>query len=167
MNNAVFSKTMENVRNYVNVQYVMRWDGRYDVDAMIVKPNFHRNVFSRNLIAIKMQKLEMKFDKPIYQISWVCVSSDISKCLYEFHHEYMLPLFHEKLCIPTRIVLFITSSETMFTLLWNAISIDSIRAIDSAYDSASANIRCTKKFWAFFVKFNLYTYVIVRKWLAA
>jgi len=26
---------MENVRNHVNVQLVMRWDGRYGVEAMI------------------------------------------------------------------------------------------------------------------------------------
>jgi len=39
-NNAVFGKIMENVRNHVNVQLVMRWDGRYDVKAMIAKPNF-------------------------------------------------------------------------------------------------------------------------------
>ena len=95
MNNMVFGKIMENVRNYIyiNVQYIMRWDGRYDVDAMIVKPNFHRSVFSRNLVAIKMLKLEMKFDKPIYQISWVYVSSDISKtCLYEFPRVHVIAL---------------------------------------------------------------------------
>ena len=36
----------------------------------------------------------MKFDKPIYV--GMCIL-DISKvCLCEFHHEYMLPLFHDK-----------------------------------------------------------------------
>jgi len=44
MNNAVFG-TMENVRNHVNVQLVMRWDGRYGVEAMIVKPSFQKHFF--------------------------------------------------------------------------------------------------------------------------
>jgi len=62
---------------------------------MIVKLNFHsRSVFSKNLVAIEMRKLEVKFDKPIY-VS-MCIL-DISKtCLYEFHREYMLPLYREK-----------------------------------------------------------------------
>jgi len=67
MNNAVFDKTMENVRNHVSVQLVTRWDGRYGAEAMLAKPNFHnRSVFSENLVAIEIHKLEMKFDKPIY-----------------------------------------------------------------------------------------------------
>ena len=63
--------------------------------AMIAKPNFHsRSVFTENLIVIEMRKLEVKFDKPIYM--GMCIL-DISKvCLYEFHHEYMLPLFRDK-----------------------------------------------------------------------
>jgi len=36
-------------------------------EAMIAKPNFHsRSVFSENLVAIEMRKLEMKFNEPIY-----------------------------------------------------------------------------------------------------
>jgi len=52
------------------------------VEAIIAKPNFHnRSVFSENLVAIEMCKLEMKFDE-LYIL-------DISKTrLYEFHHEY-------------------------------------------------------------------------------
>ncbi|XP_077280696.1 uncharacterized protein LOC143907685 [Temnothorax americanus] len=95
MNNAVFGKTMENVRNHVDVRLVTHWEGRYGAEAMIVKPNFHsRSVFSENLVAIEIQKLEVKFDKPIYV--GMCIL-DISKtCLYEFYHEYMLPLYRDK-----------------------------------------------------------------------
>ena len=62
---------------------------------MIAKPNFHsRSVFSKNLIAIEMRKLEVKFNKPIYV--GMCIL-DISKiCLYEFHYEYMLPLYRDR-----------------------------------------------------------------------
>ena len=65
MNNAIFGKTMENVHNHFNVQLVMRWDGRYSIETMIAKPNFHsRSVFSENMVEIEMRKV--KFDKPIY-----------------------------------------------------------------------------------------------------
>ncbi|XP_025157491.1 uncharacterized protein LOC112589826 [Harpegnathos saltator] len=70
MNNAVFGKTMENVRNHVDVKLLTKWDGRYGAEAMIARPNFHsRSVFSENLIAVELRKLEVKFNKPIYRYS--------------------------------------------------------------------------------------------------
>ncbi|XP_050464322.1 uncharacterized protein LOC126858215 [Cataglyphis hispanica] len=94
MNNAVFGKTMENVRNHVNVKLLTKWDGRYGAEAMIAKPNFHsRSVFSENLVPVELRKLEVIFNKPI--CVGMCIL-DISKvCLYEFHHEYMLPLYRD------------------------------------------------------------------------
>ncbi|XP_071573140.1 uncharacterized protein [Temnothorax nylanderi] len=51
------------------------------------------SVFSENLIAVELRKLEVKFDKPIYV--GMCIL-DLSKvCLYEFHHEYMSPLYRD------------------------------------------------------------------------
>ncbi|XP_070170952.1 uncharacterized protein [Polyergus mexicanus] len=95
MNNAVFGKTMENVRNHSNVRLVTRWDGRYGAEAMIAKPNFHnRSVFAEDLVAVELRKLEVKFNRPIYV--GMCIL-DISKIrLYEFHYEYMLPLYRDK-----------------------------------------------------------------------
>ena len=64
MNNVVFGKTMENVRNH-KIKLITKWDRRYGVEAMIAKPNFHsHSVFAENLI--EMRKLEVKFNKPIY-----------------------------------------------------------------------------------------------------
>ncbi|XP_025072884.1 uncharacterized protein LOC112552215 [Pogonomyrmex barbatus] len=68
MNNAVFGKTMENVRNHVDVKLLTKWDERYGAKAMIAKPNFHsRSVFAENLIAVELRTLEIKFNKPIYR----------------------------------------------------------------------------------------------------
>ncbi|XP_025163607.1 uncharacterized protein LOC112590645 [Harpegnathos saltator] len=95
MNNAVFGKTMENVRNHVDVKLLTKWDGRWGAEAIVAMPNFHsRSIFSENLVAVELRKLEVKFNKPIYV--GMCIL-DISKtCLYEFHHEYMSPLYREK-----------------------------------------------------------------------
>ncbi|KAL6416485.1 hypothetical protein ACFW04_013440 [Cataglyphis niger] len=95
MNNAVFGKTMENVRNHSDVRLATRWDGRYGAETMIAKPNFHsRSVFAEDLIAVELRKLEIKFYKPIYV--GMCIL-DISKIrLYKFHYEYMLPLYQDK-----------------------------------------------------------------------
>jgi len=77
MNNAVFGKIMENVRNHVDNKME-----RYGAEAMIAK--FHSRSAFANLIAVEMRKLEIKFDKSIYV--GMCIL-DISKiCLYEFHH---------------------------------------------------------------------------------
>jgi len=95
MNNAIFSKTMENVRNHIDVKLLTKWDGRYGAETMIAKPNFYsRSVFSENLIAVELRKLKVKFNKPIYVE--MCIL-DLSKiCLYEFHYEYMFPLYRDK-----------------------------------------------------------------------
>ncbi|XP_011646532.1 uncharacterized protein LOC105433082 [Pogonomyrmex barbatus] len=63
MNNAVFGKTMENVRDYVDVRLVTCWDGRYGTEALIAKPNFHSSsVFDENLMAVELRKLEVQFN---------------------------------------------------------------------------------------------------------
>ncbi|XP_071635068.1 uncharacterized protein [Temnothorax longispinosus] len=86
------------VIHYRNLQqcmcHVTKWKGRYGAEAMIARPNFHSSsVFSENLVAIELRKLEVKFDKPIYV--GMCIL-DLSKvCLYEFHHDYMSPLYRD------------------------------------------------------------------------
>ncbi|XP_070151119.1 uncharacterized protein [Polyergus mexicanus] len=92
MNNAVFGKTMQIVRNHSKVRLVTRWNGRYGAEAMIAKPNFHsRSVFAEDLVAVKLRKLEIKFNKSVYV--GMCIL-DVSKIrLHEFHYEYMLPLY--------------------------------------------------------------------------
>jgi len=91
MNNAIFSNTMENMCDRIHVKLLTKWESKYSAEAMIAKPNFHScSVFSENLVAIELRKLEVKFDKSIRVHPY-------PRCLYEFHHEYMAPLFREKM----------------------------------------------------------------------
>ncbi|XP_070522397.1 uncharacterized protein [Cardiocondyla obscurior] len=76
MNNAVFGKTMENVRNHVDVRLVTHWEGRFGAEALIAKPNFHsRSIFAENLVAIEMHKLAVKFNKT--NLCWYVYSRHI------------------------------------------------------------------------------------------
>ena len=76
MNNSVFGKTMENIRNRVDIKLV---NDKKQAEKLSAKPNFnHCNIFSRNLVAIHMKKAELKFDKPVYL--GMCIV-DLSKTL--------------------------------------------------------------------------------------
>ena len=60
MNNSVFGKTMENIRNRVNIKLVT---DKIKAEKLAAKPNFkHCNIFNENLIAIHMKKTFLMFD---------------------------------------------------------------------------------------------------------
>ncbi len=64
MNNSVFGKTMENVRNRVNVKLVTN---KTSLNKLVKKPNYVRvNEFHENLVAVHMEKTTNKLCKPIY-----------------------------------------------------------------------------------------------------
>ena len=63
MNNSVFRKTMENVRNHRDIKLVTTNQRR---NQLASEPNYHTTkYFSENLIAIKMNKTKVKMNKPI------------------------------------------------------------------------------------------------------
>ena len=52
MNNAIFGKIMEIVRNNVDIKLLTKWDG---AEVITAKLNFHNhNIFAENLIAIEL-----------------------------------------------------------------------------------------------------------------
>ena len=64
MNNAVFGKTMENVRKHKDIKLVTTDKRR---NQLVSEPNYHAiKCFSENLVAIQMKKTKVKMNKPIY-----------------------------------------------------------------------------------------------------
>ena len=96
MNNAVFGKTMENVRKQRDIKLVTTDKRRNQLTS---EPNYHTTkYFSGNLMAIEMKKIKLKMNKPIYLGMSIL---DISKTLmYEFWYDYIKPKYHDraKLC---------------------------------------------------------------------
>ena len=96
MNNAVFGKTMENMRKHRDIKLVTTDKRR---NQLVAEPNYHTTKwFSENLLAIEMKKTKVKMNKPIYLGLSIL---EISKTLmYEFWCDYMKPKYGDnvKLC---------------------------------------------------------------------
>ena len=96
MNNAVFGKTMENVRKHGDIKLVTTDKKR---SKLVSEPNYHTmNYISENLSIIEMRRTKVKMKKPIYLGLSIL---EISKLLmYEFWYDYMKRKYGDnvKLC---------------------------------------------------------------------
>ena len=92
MNNSVFGKTMENIRNRVNVKLV---NNEEKARKLIAKPNYTGyNILSENLISVHMKKTSLVMNKPVYL--GACIL-DLSKTImYDFHYNYIKPMYKDK-----------------------------------------------------------------------
>ena len=64
MCNAVYGKSMEQVRNHRDIRVVTTDKKKYQ---LVSEPNYHTTKqFSEDVIAIEMKKIELKMNKPIY-----------------------------------------------------------------------------------------------------
>ncbi len=91
MNNAVFGKTMENVRRRVNVKLVT---SESQLNKLVKKPYYKGvNIFSENLVAVHMERTVIRLTKPIYLGMSIL---DLSKMLmYDFHYGYIKPKYSD------------------------------------------------------------------------
>ena len=92
MNNSVFGKTMENIRNRVDIRLVTR---ESQAKKLTCKPSYqHHTIFSKNLAAVHMKKTSLYFNKPVYLGMSIL---DLSKTLmYDFHYNYIKPKYGER-----------------------------------------------------------------------
>ena len=93
MNNSVFGKTMENIRNRVNVKLVNTEERLKKLSA---KPNLKSppKIFSENLASVHLKKTSLTMNKPVYL--GMCIL-DLSKTImYDFHYQYIKPKYGEK-----------------------------------------------------------------------
>ena len=113
MNNSVFGKTMEIIRNHKDMKLVTS-DKKYL--KYVMKPNFKDgHPFSKHLFIVEMGKSDIKMNKPVYLGQAIL---DLSKTLmYEFHYDYMRPKYGSKvkLCyIDTESFLYEVETEDFY-----------------------------------------------------
>ena len=89
MNNSVFGKTMENIRNRVNVKLV---DAGEQFKKLAAKPNYNgRKIFNENLVSVHMKKTSLTMNKPVYLGMSIL---DLSKIImFDFHYKYIKPKY--------------------------------------------------------------------------
>ena len=92
MNNSVFGKTMENIRNRVNVKLV---NTQERLRKLAAKPNYKGcKIFSENLVSVHLKKTSLTMNKPVYL--GMCIL-DLSKTImYDFHYNYIKPKYENK-----------------------------------------------------------------------
>ena len=93
MNNSVFGKTMENIRNRVDVKLV---NTKEKLRKLVAKPNLKSppKIFSENLVSVHMRKTSLLMNKPVYL--GMCIL-DLSKTImYDFHYNYIKSKYEDK-----------------------------------------------------------------------
>ena len=92
MNNAVFGKTMENVRKHRDIKLITTERRR---NYLVSEPNYHTTkFFTKNLLAIEMKKTKILMN------THVCLGLSILELskilLHEFWYDYAKPKYGEK-----------------------------------------------------------------------
>ena len=113
MNNSLFGKTVENIRNRVDVR--VRTSEK-SAEKLVPKPNYERTtIFSEDLIAVHMKKTELVFNKLVYFGMSIL---DISKTLmYDFKYGdncKLLMTDTDSLMYEVKTEAFTKTSEKMF-----------------------------------------------------
>ena len=92
MNNAVFGKTMENVRKHQDIKLVKTDCKR---NKLVSEPNYHTTKLTEeNLSIIEMKKVKVKLNKPIYL--GMCILEISKTTMYQFWYDYVKNKYGDK-----------------------------------------------------------------------
>ena len=92
LNNAIYGKIIENVRNVILVKLV---NNEKDYLKNTSKPGYmSHKIFGNNLVAIRKSKLALKLNKPAH--TGMCILELSKVLMYEFHYDYIKNKFENK-----------------------------------------------------------------------
>ena len=136
INNAVFGKTMENVRKHRAIKLVTTEERR---NYLVSEPNYHTTkIFTEHLLAIeKKRRKEILLNKPWY-VGFLIF--ELSKILiYQFWHDYVKPKYNKKakLCyMDTVLYGFIVYIKTDY--IYEDIAED----VETRFDTSNYELEC-------------------------
>ena len=94
MNNSVFGKTMENLRNRVDVKIVRDWEND-KIRKLLSSPSFDRfTIFGNDMAGIHMRKTKLVLNKPVYTGMTILENSKI--LMYFFYHNFLKARYGHK-----------------------------------------------------------------------
>ncbi|XP_065196577.1 uncharacterized protein LOC135828072 [Sycon ciliatum] len=106
MNNAVFGKTMENVRRRVGIRLLRAGSEEREIVRAISKPTFVRYVaFDNELIAVENRKKQVSLNKPVY----------VGMAVLDLSKELMYSFFYDQLKVKygDRVRLLYTDTDSL------------------------------------------------------
>ena len=94
MNNSVFGKTMENLRNCMDVKIVRDWETD-KIRKLLSSPSFDRfTIFGNDMAGIHMCKTKLVLNKPVYTGMTILENSKI--LMYEFFYNHLKARYRQK-----------------------------------------------------------------------
>ena len=94
MNNSVFGKTMENLRNRVDVKIVRAWETD-KIRKLTPSPSYDRHtIFGNDMASIHMRKTKLVLNKPIYTGMTILENSKI--LMYDFFYNHLKARYGQK-----------------------------------------------------------------------
>ena len=115
MNNSVFGKTMENLRNHVDIK-IVRSNETDKIRKLVASPLYSRHVmFSNDLFGIDMRKSRLLLNKPVYTGMTILDNSKI--LMYDFFYNELKKNTAQSAsyCTQTRTVSFLRLKQKTFT----------------------------------------------------
>ena len=146
MNNSVFGKTMENLRNRIDVKLV-RSHEEDKLRRLIASPAFARaNIFDDDLAAIQVHKSRLVLNRPVYVgMSILDLSNHL---MYDFYYNQLKAQYGESCSSSTRTLtqaFSLRSRERMCTRTWPSIQISMTRL--TTHRTTLCTAQSTRRFW--------------------